>query len=119
MLVGILNRMNVFQQAATINNKGVLLLQAENVTGAIHAFQRAIIIVKDGAQPDSFMAQAREPPTSTAVACLPVCVRQCRLKLPGLQNGHFFVYDRPFLVATNLRPSTQEDYDAFIFLFLK
>ena len=112
--------MNPLQQAAAINNESIFLLEAENLSGAIHALQRAIVVVKDGSTPEVVAVKPSEGHNndSTVKSCnLPFCVRQCRLKLRGLQNGLFYVYDRPFLIATNLTPSTQEDHDAIILLF--
>lgn len=108
--------MNPLQQAAAINNESVFLLEAENLSGAIHSLQRAIIVVKDGAKPVAFKSEGNNDAV-TSYRSLPFCVRQCHLKLRGLQNGVFYVYDRPFLIATGLTPSTQEDYDAIILLF--
>ena len=102
--------MNPLEKAIMINNEGVHRLNFGNISGALHAFQSAVVVMKEAA-----VSHAEYP-------ALPNDRNDCSLwgveprpgNLVGLQNEHCYVFTRPLLIPTDVKISTPEELDSFV-----
>ena len=112
--------MNSLQQAIAINNEGVQLLNSGSITDALRVLQSAVVVMKEASQVFADSAKALPPSAVASLThndCSQFCLDQgTGCTLVGLQNDNCYVYDRPLLIPTDLKISTQEDLHSAILI---
>lgn len=116
--------MNSLLEAIAINNEGVRLLKAGNLSAGLDAFHRAALLMRDSAEDVAEWTRDLQPErpcnnnnhsnnSSNSVICFEQ--RPCQSTLAGLQSGHCYVYDRPLLLPTDLLTiSSRDDADSIV-----
>lgn len=114
--------MNELRAAISFNNHGVYCLETNNISQAMQAFQSSIQAIKQGSRISPIHFQmSMEPPKDLQSRNLPVKNAVCPIyfgqRIPHLQNGLYYTFDRAMLLRpTLLHFINHDDIDSFIYL---
>lgn len=103
--------MNFIRHSCRRNNEGAILLLSGDCQGAMATFQDALSSIKQVVNDDEAVLQDTVKSTLPKEACF--AIRESTSKLPFLENGISYVYDRPLLLDL----PTSEDLDAVLALY--